>query len=206
MINYILDYRLRKRSSLPIIRLAFGMSNRSDPDGIRQFQVEDHKWKPLCFVFSKARLLVSWRRLRISSNRSECSRYLFEQVQTEPFEPGFIPRHGFVELFTRSPMDHQRFHMCLRRNSEKTFSAGSPLSPPLRMSPARRSSSSSQAVSASVSEASSSDRIRKRARAARSEAASSLSFVLRTSARAVIKQQPLCPTPAVKMFAPAFSS
>jgi hypothetical protein len=90
------------------------------------------------------------------------------EIKAEPPCAILIEFHSVIEFCSRGAVNQNRLHEYFARNSENTFSAGSPLARPLSISSARRTNSESHAVSASASTPWSRDRIRKCANSARS--------------------------------------
>ena len=144
------------------------MGNRDDPNTFRQNHVENSEWKALCKILAKASAFVNRPSLWGPPNLGDRMLYPCLEIKSEALCAVLIEFHSVVEFCSRRAVDHNRLHEYFARNSENTFSAGSPLARPLLISSARRANSDTHAVSASSSMPWSSDSMRKWANSARS--------------------------------------
>ena len=161
------------------------MGDCRNPQTVRQFEKKDHIWKPLHPLPAIAGLFVIRAVARMLTQAVRGLLKFHEQIQPQTLAPVIIPRHSFSQFAFDGGMNPDPLHENLARSSSITFSTGSPLAFPLRISRERLSSSASNSCSVRAG-GDGRDWIRKWARLARSAAERPASSVFSFSAVAVM--------------------
>src|SRR5438309_1694128 len=85
----------------PIIRLPLLVRDRSNPNGLIEFQEKDSVGKSDYLAFSQALIVVNWKASRMGPDAFDCFLDLQFQVDTKSALLGFIPVNGADQLSRR---------------------------------------------------------------------------------------------------------